>query len=53
MTAAVNIRSQRVMQRLGMTYDPTDDFEIPRLDIGDRLRPHVLYRAKPLPSIDS
>lgn len=53
MTAAINLRSQRVMQRLGMTYDATDDFENPLPDVGDRLRPHVLYRAKPLPSIDS
>jgi RimJ/RimL family protein N-acetyltransferase len=44
MTAAVNLRSQRVMQRLGMTHDPADDFDHPRLPEGDRLRRHVLYR---------
>jgi len=46
-TAVVNVRSQRVMQRLGMTHDPADDFEHPLVAAGDRLRPHVLYRARP------
>ena len=32
------------MQRLGMTHDPRDDFEHPRLEPGHPLRPHVLYR---------
>lgn len=44
MTAARNARSQRLMERLGMTRDPADDFEHPRLAPGDPLRPHVLYR---------
>lgn len=44
MTAKINLRSQRVMQRLGMTYDPRDDFEHPKIPEGHRLRPHVLYR---------
>jgi RimJ/RimL family protein N-acetyltransferase len=46
MTAALNLRSQRVMERLGMTRDPADDFEHPRLEQGHRLRPHVLYRIR-------
>lgn len=46
MTAAINIRSRRVMERLGMSYDPRDDFEHPRLEQGHRLRPHVLYRLR-------
>jgi RimJ/RimL family protein N-acetyltransferase len=46
MTAAVNLRSQKVMQRLGMTYDAVDDFDNPRLAAGHRLQRHVLYRAK-------
>jgi len=46
MTAALNLRSQRVMQRLGMTHDPQDDFEHPWLEAGHPLRPHVLYRLR-------
>jgi ribosomal-protein-alanine N-acetyltransferase len=45
-TAASNLRSARVMQRLGMTHDPRDDFEHPRLEPGDPLRRHVLYRIR-------
>jgi RimJ/RimL family protein N-acetyltransferase len=44
MTSVVNIRSRHVMERLGMTHDPSDDFEHPRIPRGDILRPHVLYR---------
>ena len=40
-----NVRSVRVMQRLGMTHDPADDFDHPRFPEGHRLRRHVLYRA--------
>jgi RimJ/RimL family protein N-acetyltransferase len=39
-----NLRSRRVMERLGMTYSAEDDFEHPRLSEGHRLRSHVLYR---------
>ena len=39
-----NARSRRVMERLGMRRDPSDDFENPNLPEGDALRPHVLYR---------
>ncbi len=45
-TAASNLRSARVMQRLGMTHDPRDDFEHPRLEPGHPLRRHVLYRIR-------
>ncbi len=48
MTAAINARSRRVMERLGMTHDPADDFDHPRLDEGHRLRRHVLYRVRRL-----
>ena len=37
-------RSRAVMERLGMTRDPADDFDHPRLAEGHRLRRHVLYR---------
>ena len=42
-TSTTNVRSQRVMQRLGMTHDPADDFDQPRVE-DPRLRRHVLYR---------
>ncbi len=44
MTTKTNLRSQAVMQRLGMTTNPADDFEYPLLPEDHPLRPHVLYR---------
>lgn len=43
-TAAVNGKSQRVMQKIGMHRDPDGDFDHPSVPDGDPLRPHVLYR---------
>lgn len=43
-TSALNVRSQRVMQKIGMTRRTEDDFEHPRVPEGNALRPHVLYR---------
>jgi RimJ/RimL family protein N-acetyltransferase len=43
-TTHANIRSRRVMDRLGMHRDPADDFENPKLPSGHPMRPHVLYR---------
>lgn len=43
-TSVLNQPWQRVMVRLGMTHDPADDFDHPRLPPGHRLRRHVLYR---------
>jgi RimJ/RimL family protein N-acetyltransferase len=43
-TAPANERSRRVMERLGMTHDPRDDFDHPRVPA--RLNPHVLYRRR-------
>ena len=43
-----NRRSRRVMEKLGMTYDPADDFDHPRVPEGP-LRRHALYRLKPEP----
>jgi RimJ/RimL family protein N-acetyltransferase len=45
-TARSNVRSQRVMERIGMHRDPGGDFEHPRVPDGDPLRPHVLYRIR-------
>jgi ribosomal-protein-alanine N-acetyltransferase len=38
-----NSRSQQVAERLGMTRDPADDFDHPRVPPGP-LRRHALYR---------
>ncbi len=43
-TVPHNQRSRRVMERIGMTYIATDDFEHPRLPVGHPLRLLVLYR---------
>ena len=43
-TVPANQRSRRVMEKLGMTRDPGDDFDHPRVVEGDPLRRHVLYR---------
>lgn len=45
-TVRANARSTAVMQRLGMTHDPADDFDHPRLPVGHPLRRHVLYRLR-------
>jgi RimJ/RimL family protein N-acetyltransferase len=51
-TSVLNVRSTRVMQKLGMTHDPGDDFDHPFVAEGHRLRRHVLYRlTNPHPSI--
>lgn len=42
-----NLPSQRVMAKIGMSHNPADDFEHPRLEPGHKLRPHVLYRVNP------
>jgi RimJ/RimL family protein N-acetyltransferase len=43
-TASSNLRSQHVMQRLGMWYAPQDNFLHPALPETHPLAPHVLYR---------
>lgn len=45
-TAVANGRSRRVMEKIGMTHDPADDFDHPNLPVGHPLRPHVLYRLR-------
>jgi len=41
-----NQRSRKVMERIGMTYDPSDDFDHPKLPLNHPLRRHVLYRLR-------
>jgi 3-dehydroquinate dehydratase/shikimate dehydrogenase len=43
-TATENERSRRVMDRLGMTHDPAEDFAYPSLPRDHPLSGHVLYR---------
>lgn len=43
-TVPANVRSRGVMERLGFTRDPAEDFDHPVLPEGHRLRRHVLYR---------
>lgn len=45
-TVPANVRSWRVMERLGMRRSPDDDFDHPRLPEGHALRRHVVYRAR-------
>ena len=39
-----NTRSWGLMERLGMTRYPEEDFDHPAVPEGDPLRPHILYR---------
>ena len=43
-TVPANQRSWRVMERIGMTHDPGDDFDHPRVPDGNPMKRHVLYR---------
>jgi RimJ/RimL family protein N-acetyltransferase len=45
-TVPANLRSRRVMEKLGMTHEPSDDFDHPNLPEGHPLRRHVLYRLR-------
>ncbi|MBS0605145.1 MAG: GNAT family N-acetyltransferase [Verrucomicrobia bacterium] len=45
-TTLSNLRSQRVMQNLGMHCRREEDFEHPKLEEGHPLRRHVLYRLR-------
>ena len=43
-TSVNNTPSRRVMEKIGLHYDPQDDFDHPTLDKDSPLRRHVLYR---------
>ncbi len=45
-TVPANLRSRRVMEKLGMTRQPADDFEHPGIAEAHPLRRHVLYRIR-------
>ena len=43
-TASINLPSRKVMERIGMQYDPNGDFAHPRLPKDHELSYHVLYK---------
>jgi RimJ/RimL family protein N-acetyltransferase len=43
-TVPANVRSRRVMEKIGMTHDAGDDFDHPHLPSSHPFRRHVLYR---------
>ena len=45
-TTAANMASRRVMENIGMTRDPGDDFDHPSIAENHTLRRHVLYRKQ-------
>jgi ribosomal-protein-alanine N-acetyltransferase len=47
-TVPANVRSIRVMEKIGMSRDPAEDFDHPNLPEGHPLRRHVLYRLRNL-----
>jgi RimJ/RimL family protein N-acetyltransferase len=44
-TTVANVRSRAVMERIGMTHDPADDFDHPGIPVGHSQSRHVLYRV--------
>ena len=45
-TTEQNLPSRRVMEKIGMSHDPLDDFDHPKLAENHPLRRHVLYRLR-------
>lgn len=45
-TVPANLRSRRVMEKIGMAHNPADDFDHPTMPEGHPLRRHVLYRIR-------
>ena len=43
-TAAGNIKSRRVMEKIGLEHNPDDDFDHPKIEKSHPLCRHVLYR---------
>lgn len=44
LTAVENMRSRKVMEKIGMRHDPKDDFDHPKVPEGHKLKRQVLYR---------
>ncbi|MCA3017601.1 MAG: GNAT family N-acetyltransferase [Rhodocyclaceae bacterium] len=47
MSVKTNTPSHQVMQRLGMTHDPSADFDHPRVPADWPLKTHILHRISP------
>jgi RimJ/RimL family protein N-acetyltransferase len=45
-TVPGNLRSRRVMAKIGMKHHPELDFDHPRVPLGHPLRAHVLYAIR-------
>jgi RimJ/RimL family protein N-acetyltransferase len=45
-TVPANARSWRVMERIGMTRSPAEDFDHPLIPVTSPLRRHLLYRVR-------
>ncbi len=43
-TTVANAKSRRVMEKIGMTHDPMDDFDHPNVPVDSPVHRHVLYR---------
>jgi len=48
-TSPLNQRSIKVMEKIGMKRNRTEDFDHPKVEKGHRLERHVLYRLKQAP----
>jgi 3-dehydroquinate dehydratase/shikimate dehydrogenase len=44
-TAVQNAKSRRVMEKIGLSHDPDDDFDHPTLPLDSPINRHVLYRT--------
>lgn len=45
-TVPGNVRSRRVMEKIGLRHEPARDFLHPNLPAGHPLQPHVFYRLR-------
>lgn len=43
-TVVANVKSRRVMEKIGLHHSEKDDFDNPKLAVNNPLRRHVLYR---------